>query len=133
MAKNFRELMAIGVVGFLMAFSVVGVEPAFGIWPFSSGEESKNIQKESSVVNVNTASQDVLAAIPDLGEAKAKAIVDYRRQHGPFNTVEDIKQVPGIEDQTFASIKDHLTVEEERSSRNESSLQSQAKVADEAQ
>ena len=134
MAKKFREVLAIGIVGFLMMFSFIGVGPAFGIWPFSSGEESKNNQQESSLVNVNTANQDALAAVPNLGKDKAKAIVAYRRQHGPFNTVEDIKQVPGIEDQTFASIKDHLTAgEEEQSSRNESSPQSQAKATTEAQ
>jgi competence protein ComEA len=128
MAKHFREALAIGIVGFLMAFSVIGVGPAFGIWPFSSGEDSTSNEKNSALLDVNTASQDALAALPDVGDARAKAIVAYRRQHGPFNTVEDVKQVPGIEDEVFASIKDHLTVGEEQSSRNESSTQSQAKA-----
>jgi len=133
MAKHFREAMAIGIVGFLMAFSVIGVGPAFGIWPFSSGEDSSSTEKNSALINVNTANHDALAALPDVGEAKAYAIVEYRRQHGSFNTVEDVKQVPGIEDEVFASIKDHLMVGEEQSSRNESSTQSQAKATEEDQ
>ena len=134
MAKHFREAMAIGIVGFLMAFSVIGVGPAFGIWPFSSGEDNTSDEKNSALLDVNTASQDALAALPDVGDARAKAIVAYRRQHGPFNTVEDVKQVPGIEEEVFASIKDYLTVgEKEQSSRNESSTQSQAKATEEDQ
>src|SRR5258705_902616 len=109
MAKNFREVMAIGIVGFLMAFSIIGVGPAFGIWPFSSEENSTNNEKNGAPLNVNTASQDALAALPDVGDTRAKAIVAYRRQHGPFNAVEDVKQVPGIGEEVFASIKDHLT------------------------
>ena len=57
-------------------------------------------------VNVNTAdAQAIAAALPGIGPAKAKAIVDYRTQHGPFKTKEDLTQVPGIGDATLEKIK----------------------------
>jgi competence protein ComEA len=45
-------------------------------------------------LNVNTASFDELYLQPYIGKPKARIIVAYRQQHGPFKTVEDLKQIP---------------------------------------
>ena len=45
-------------------------------------------------VNVNTASFDEMYLQPYIGKPKARIIVAYRQQHGPFKTVEDLKQIP---------------------------------------
>ena len=48
-------------------------------------------------VNINSA--DVLALSTELtgiGDKKAQAIVDYRKQNGPFTSVEDLQNVKGI-------------------------------------
>ena len=45
-------------------------------------------------VNVNTAGFDELYLQPYIGKPKARIIVAYRQQHGPFKTVEDLKQIP---------------------------------------
>lgn len=50
----------------------------------------------SGMVNVNTASADALCALPGIGTAKAKAIVDHRNQNGPFSSAEDLLRVKGI-------------------------------------
>lgn len=130
MVKHLKETTASWIAVFVLAIGLVKAGPAFGIWPFSDGEESN--REESAILNINTASSDALATLPDVGGAKAKAIVEYRQQHGPFKTVEDVKQVPGIEEQVFASIKDRITVgEEEQSSLDESQTQSQARIVTE--
>ena len=46
-----------------------------------------------AAVNINTASPSELEALPGIGPAKAKAIVDYRQQHGAFKSVEELKNV----------------------------------------
>lgn len=48
-------------------------------------------------VNLNTADAETLAReLKGVGTAKAKAIVDYREAHGPFNTVDELLEVKGI-------------------------------------
>jgi competence protein ComEA len=57
-------------------------------------------------VNINTASLDELDALPGIGPTKAQAIVDYRNQHGRFQSIEDIQNVKGIKQGEFSKIKD---------------------------
>lgn len=47
-------------------------------------------------VNVNTANLTALTALKGVGEKKAQAIIAYRREHGPFNSLEQFEEVPGI-------------------------------------
>ena len=50
-------------------------------------------------VNINTADEATLAAsLKGVGEARAKAIVAYRKEHGPFKSVEELSEVKGIGD-----------------------------------
>ena len=64
----------------------------------------------ASLVNVNAARVDELMTLPGIGEGKAKAIVDYRTNHGAYHTREDLLYVPGIGPSTFAGIRDLVTV-----------------------
>ena len=58
-----------------------------------------------AAVNINTASPSELEALPGIGPAKAKAIVDYRQQHGAFKSVEELKNVKGIGEGIFSKLK----------------------------
>lgn len=60
-------------------------------------------------VNINKASLEELITIPNIGEVKAKSIIDYRKDN-PFTTIEDIKNVPGIGDSTYELIKSYIEV-----------------------
>lgn len=62
-------------------------------------------------VNINTAALADLDKLPKIGPATAQRIIDYRTKHGPFKKVEDLKNVSGIGDATFESLKDLVTVE----------------------
>ena len=63
-----------------------------------------------AAVNINTASPSELEALPGIGPAKAKAIVDYRQQHGAFKSVEELKNVKGIGEGIFSKLKAEATV-----------------------
>ena len=59
-----------------------------------------------AAVNINTAGADELKALPGIGPAKAEAIVEYRKQHGNFKSVEELKNVKGIGDGIYNRLKD---------------------------
>lgn len=65
---------------------------------------------ERSPVNVNSAGMAELMAIKGIGEAKARAIIEYRQKHGPFKTVDELKNVSGIGDKLLATLRSQVTV-----------------------
>lgn len=60
-------------------------------------------------VNINTASREELMTISGIGQAKADSIIAYRQANGPFQNIEEIKQIEGIKDGIFLKIKDQIT------------------------
>jgi competence protein ComEA len=64
----------------------------------------------SGPVNINTATAAELETLPGIGPKTADAIVEYREANGPFGTIENIVDVPGIGEGTFEKIKGEITV-----------------------
>jgi competence ComEA-like helix-hairpin-helix protein len=62
-------------------------------------------------VNVNTASEQALTALPGIGPAKARAIVQWRSAHGPFRAVGDLARVPGIGPGILARMAQSVTIQ----------------------
>ena len=57
------------------------------------------------IVNVNTAESDVLETLPGIGSVKAQAIIDYRNEHGNFESISDLQNVSGIGVKTLEKIE----------------------------
>jgi competence protein ComEA len=70
------------------------------------------LASEGKPINVNTATAAELATMKGIGDAKAKAIVDYRQKNGPFKTVDDLKNVSGIGDKMLSNLRPQVTVSE---------------------
>lgn len=65
---------------------------------------------ESPLININTAPSAELETLPRIGPATALKIIAYREANGPFETIEEIQDVPGIGPATFEGIKGLITV-----------------------
>jgi competence protein ComEA len=61
-------------------------------------------------VNVNTATVEELQAVKGIGEKIAAAIVAYRKEHGPFKSLDELVHVKGIGEKTLEKIRGHLTL-----------------------
>lgn len=64
---------------------------------------------ENGLVNINTATSEMLQTIKGIGKSKADSIVSYRENNGKFEKIEDIKNVDGIGDSLYESIKVYIT------------------------
>lgn len=64
----------------------------------------------SALININTASEDTLCSLPGIGSSKAKAIVKYREDNGPFTDISQIMNVSGIGENLYNNIKDLICV-----------------------
>ncbi len=62
-------------------------------------------------VNLNTATAADLEALPGIGPALARRILEYRAQHGPFSAVEDLLAVRGIGPAKLEQLRPYVTVE----------------------
>lgn len=67
------------------------------------------ISNTNLVVNINSANTQEFQKIPGIGEAKAKAIIEYRNRNGKFKSIDEIQNVEGIGSKLYESIKIYLT------------------------
>lgn len=61
-------------------------------------------------VNINTATAEVLEQLPRIGPKLAARIIAYREENGDFMAVQDIQNVSGIGESTFAHLEPYITV-----------------------
>jgi competence protein ComEA len=63
----------------------------------------------SSLININTSSLDELLTLNGIGESKAVAIIEYRKNN-KFTKIEDLMNVSGIGEALYNKVKDSITV-----------------------
>lgn len=66
--------------------------------------------QQDNRININTADEAQLTTLTGIGATRAQAIISYRQENGPFAVIEDIMNVQGIKEGTFAKIKDEIVV-----------------------
>ena len=66
--------------------------------------------QQDNRININTADEAQLTTLTGIGATRAQAIIAYRDENGPFAAIEDIMNVQGIKEGTFAKIKDEIVV-----------------------
>ena len=60
-------------------------------------------------ININTADEAALRTLQGVGEVLAQRIVDYRTEHGPFQSVDELTNVKGIGSGILETNRERLT------------------------
>lgn len=102
---NFREKLG----GF---YSIDQIGETYGL-PDSTFQVIKSqlvFSGEIKKLNVNTATKDELKAHPYIRWSLANAIVEYRSQHGPYKTLEELKNIAVLDEGTFSKLLPYLSL-----------------------
>ena len=72
--------------------------------------QKKEVGKEGKV-NINTATVEELKTLKGIGEKKAEAIIEYRKQNGSFKNKEELMKVRGIGKKLYESFQERVIVQ----------------------
>ena len=102
------------VLCMLFSTFIAGVCVKFVIDNHLASGEIKVIRQDpeelSLLLDVNTAEWYELLPLPQIGEKRAKAIVEYREEHGPFRDVDELLNVRLITPKVLETIRDSIKV-----------------------
>ncbi|MFP7477848.1 helix-hairpin-helix domain-containing protein [Terribacillus saccharophilus] len=65
---------------------------------------------DSGKININQADSEELTELNGIGEAKAQAIIAFREENGPFTSVEQLTEVPGIGEKSLENMMDQISL-----------------------
>ncbi len=77
--------------------------------PEETGEDYPDSLLPGEVIDVNTADLYDLQRLPGIGQKRAQDILGYRTGHGPFQTVDELTEVPGIGPGILENLRDYVT------------------------
>ena len=100
----------------ILGFGFVLADPQGSSKSTNQNADAKvNVQSKSSgnKININTAGPEALSTLKGIGKKKAEAIIHYRKENGPFKTVQDLVNVRGIGKKTLSKNIDRLTVSDD--------------------
>ncbi len=72
--------------------------------------KSKPAPAVSTPVNLNTATAADLEALPGVGAATARLIIEHREKNGGFKKIEELMNIKGIGEKSFLKLKPMVTV-----------------------
>ncbi len=81
--------------------------------PVTIADENLRKLADGETINLNSATKEELMRIDGIGEVLATRVIGYREKIGVFRDVNQIKNVEGIGDKMFESIKKYLSIEQE--------------------
>ncbi|UCG39712.1 MAG: ComEA family DNA-binding protein [bacterium] len=76
---------------------------------FTMGAGADAVRPQTKV-DINRADLDQLTTLPGIGPSRAEAIVNYRLEHGPFSSVDDLAAVKGVGEGLLQKIRPLVTV-----------------------
>jgi competence protein ComEA len=80
----------------------------------AKAQKPKGNPAVTTPVNLNTATAAELQALPGVGAATAKLILEHRQKNGGFKKIEELMTIKGIGEKSFLKLKPLVTVAPEK-------------------
>jgi len=95
----------------LLVLSALAIQtPAVHAQPADSENSQANEASQQQRIDLNSATVEQLITLPGVGQSKAKAIIKYREEVGPFLEVAQLTQVKGIGEKMLNKIEGYVQV-----------------------
>jgi len=101
MSKKQLAILAFGM-------ALAGALGAPGATAAATEKPPATVASAPPAVNVNTATLDQLTALPGIGEKRAQAILDMRKEKGGFKSVDELSEVKGIGPANLEKLRPYL-------------------------
>lgn len=70
--------------------------------------DSSNVEQDK--IRINYATQEEIESLSGIGPSKAEAIIQYREEHGMFQSVEDLLEISGIGEKTLENFRENIQI-----------------------
>jgi competence protein ComEA len=94
----------------LVALAAFAAAPAVAQQTTTPARAAKSAPAPTAPINLNTANQAQLEALPGIGPKVAQRILEFRQKNGAFKKLEDLMNVKGIGEKSFLKLKPHITI-----------------------
>ncbi len=99
---NRKEIIALIVlISILIAINIV----QYLKWQKNKKTFELIIEESMNQISINNADENDFEALPGIGPALARRIIEYREKNGNFKTISDLKKVKGIGENLFKKIE----------------------------
>ena len=107
-----KQGLVCAVMGALVVMIASVASSTAAAAPAQRAQASKSTASDSApaAVDINSADAEKLASLPGIGPSIAQRIVDYRKEHGPYKSVDELLNVRGVGEKLLARLRDHVTV-----------------------
>ena len=99
MKRIIAVLMFVCCVGFTFIQPVLAADST-----------TENSEQAEMLINVNSATEAELDALPGIGKVTAERIVIYRTEQGPFASVDELLQVRGVGKKVLEKIRPFVSI-----------------------
>lgn len=96
---------------FLLGASLIGVSISFAAKLSPCTGKTVKIDQRLFKADVNRCTYEKLIQIKGITPGLARSITEYRQNHGPFRSLEDLKEVKGIGNYRYEKLKDLLFID----------------------